>query len=84
MQIDNNDIALLQDEIGREGRVEEGIRMRDRFIEIVRAEITVRVRRTARCMVTVLLVYRCTGATGGICRSVCGTWLMSALRTLPA
>ncbi|MBQ9062655.1 MAG: hypothetical protein IJ121_07555 [Eubacterium sp.] len=36
MQIDNNDIALLQDEIGREGRVEEGIRMRDRFIEMVR------------------------------------------------
>ena len=26
MQIDNNDIALLQDEIGRAGNVEEGIR----------------------------------------------------------
>jgi len=36
MQIDNNDIALLQDEIGRAGKVEEGIRMRDRFIEMVR------------------------------------------------
>ncbi len=36
MQIDNNDIALLQDEIGRAGNVEEGIRMRDRFIEMVR------------------------------------------------